>query len=392
MTTALTTGLARADDGAEAARRATQDAADGLDDEPILAMVFSAPQYDYEAVVAAVRETVPGASLLGASTAGEFAGSEVSEDGVVVALLASDEMDVYTGLGRGVSEDPEGAVAAAAADLPDEYDRPHAVGINLHDGVSGLGEELAMLAYQEYPIPYVGGSAADGLALEETHVFVDDAVESDAVALGLLVSETPFGLAVQHGHEPITGPMTVTAAEGGTVAELDGRPAFDVYREAIREPASEHYGIDVDDLDAEAFRQVLTFFEFGVRTGDDDFKVRWPGLTPDTDGPMAFPGTIPEGTELHVMHSPKEGQIESAREAGRTAVDAIDGVPAGALVFDCACRGAILGDEFDQAVAAMGEQLDAPLAGFETYGEVNLQPGEMRGFHNTTSSVLLFSR
>ena len=212
-----------------------------------------------------------------------------------------------------------------------------------------------------------------------------------AELLALLVSEKPFGLAVQHGHEPIAGPIEATAAEGGTIHELDGRPAFDVYREAVREPAREHYDIDVDDLAEGELQQVLTFFEFGVRTGEDDYKVRWPGLTPDESGPLSFPGTIPEGTELFVMHSPKAAQIESAREAGRTAVESLDGQrPSGALVFDCACRGAILGEEFDQAVAAMDEAIGAPLAGFETYGEVNLQPGEMRGFHNTTSSILLF--
>ena len=244
-----------------------------------------------------------------------------------------------------------------------------------------------MLAYQQYPIPYVGGSAADALALEETHVFVDDEVVSDAIGLGLIVSEKPFGLAVQHGHEPIAGPMVATDTEAGTIAELDGDPALDAYRAAVREPAREHYGIDVDDLGAGELQQLLTFFEFGIRTGEDDYKVRWPGLTPDTSGPLVFPGTIPQGTELYVMHSPKAAQISSAREAGRTAVESLDGHrPAGALVFDCACRGAILGEEFDEAVAAMG----APLAGFETYGEVNLQPGEMRGFHNTTSSILLF--
>ena len=391
MATTLTTSMARGENDRTVGREAARTALADLNTDPILAVVFSAPAYDYEAVLAGVRETVPGAALLGASTAGEFAGASVSEDGVVVALLASDEMRVFTGLGRNVSEDPEAAVAEAAATLPEEYAEPHAVGINVHDGGAGLGEELAMLGYQHYPVPFVGGSAADGLALEETHVFVDDEVASDAVGLALLVSEKPFGLAVEHGHEPIAGPIEATATEGGTIQELDGRPAFDVYREAIREPAREHYGIDVDDLAEEELQQLLTFFEFGVRTGEDDYKVRWPGLTPDESGPLSFPGTIPEGTELFVMHSPKAAQIESAREAGRTAVESLDGQrPSGALVFDCACRGAILGEEFDQAVAAIDEAIDAPLAGFETYGEVNLQPGEMRGFHNTTSSILLF--
>lgn len=34
----------------------------------------------------------------------------------------------------------------------------------------------------------------------------------------------------------------------------------------------------------------------------------------------------------------------------------------------------------------------APLAGFETYGEIALDAGDMSGFHNTTSVVLAFPR
>lgn len=66
---------------------------------------------------------------------------------------------------------------------------------------------------------------------------------------------------------------------------------------------------------------------------------------------------------------------------------------AGAVVFDCICRNLILGDAFQSAVSAMHEELGgAPLAGFETYGEIALDAGDMSGFHNTTSVVLAFAR
>ena len=65
--------------------------------------------------------------------------------------------------------------------------------------------------------------------------------------------------------------------------------------------------------------------------------------------------------------------------------------PAGALVFDCICRNIILGPVFTDAVRGMSEELGgAPLAGFETYGEIALDKGDMSGFHNTTSVVLVF--
>jgi methyl-accepting chemotaxis protein len=58
-------------------------------------------------------------------------------------------------------------------------------------------------------------------------------------------------------------------------------------------------------------------------------------------------------------------------------------------VFDCICRNLILGDRFADAVRAIADELGgAPVAGFETYGEIALCEGDLSGFHNTTSVVL----
>jgi methyl-accepting chemotaxis protein len=70
-----------------------------------------------------------------------------------------------------------------------------------------------------------------------------------------------------------------------------------------------------------------------------------------------------------------------------------DGAIAGAIVFDCICRNLILGDEFHTAVKGISDELGgAPLAGYETYGEIALAAGDMSGFHNTTTVVLAFPR
>lgn len=392
MTTQVGTASETGESGDVAGEAAAAAALDKIDGDTVdFVLVFSAPDYDYEAVLSGVRSVTGDAALIGASTADEFTEDGVAEGSVTVAVVASDEMQFYTGLGRGLNEDIETAVAEAAAQLPDDVEGyPHRLGINLHDGLAGRGEEVTMLGYQYYPIPFTGGSAGDGLALSETAVFAGDEIANNGVALGLVVSEKPFSLAADHGHEPIGGPFEVTAGDGNVVAELDGESAFEVYADAVEDWAREHYGIDVHDLDEDGKRQLLTFFQFGIETDEGEYKVRWAGTTPDTSGPLHFATTVPEGTRLHVMHSPKQAQIDSARETARAAREGseADGI-AGALVFDCACRGAILEDNFDKAVFAMAEELDAPLAGFETYGEVCLRPGEMRGYHNTTSSVVL---
>ena len=390
MTTQFGTGFASGD-GAGAT--AAESALEAIDGDPDFVLVFCSSVYEYSDVLDSIHSVTGDVPLIGASTAGEFTEAQAGEGGVVLAAIASDEMAFYTGIGHGLSEDLEGAVEDAAGEIPDEQaDYPHRVGINLHDGLTGRGEEIAMLAFQQFPIPFSGGSAGDDIALEETFVFHNGEVASDSIVLAVLASEKPFALGVEHGHTPVSEPLAVTAAEGSVVSELDGRPAFEAFADAVDDVAREELGIDPHEVEAgsDEFVALLTRFQFGIKAGDDAYKVRWAGPTPNTDGPLAFATTIPEGTELTVMNSTRDNQIEAARKSAVNAREAMtEGEMAGALVFDCACQGAILGEQFPDSVDEMFAELDIPLAGFQTYGEICMQKGEMRGYHNTTSSVLV---
>ena len=391
MPTQFATGFGS---GEEAASTAAESALADLDGDADFVVVFCSSAYEYDDVVASIRAQTGEAPLIGASTSGEFTDEQAGDGGIAVTAIASDEMAFYTGIGHGLSEDLHGAVEEAAAQIPDKQaDYPHRVGINLHDGLTGRGEEIAMLAYQQFPIPFSGGSAGDDIALEETFVFHNDEVATDSIVLAVLASEKPFALGVDHGHEPVSEPLAVTDADGSVVNELDDKPAFEAFADAIADVAQQRYGIDPHTVEAggEDFVELLTRFQFGIKSGGDNYKVRWAGPTPDTGGPMAFATTIPEGTELTVMDSSRQNQIEAARNSAVNARDAMANEEmAGALVFDCACQGAILGEQFGQSVDEMVAELGVPLAGFQTYGEICMQQGEMRGYHNTTSSVLVF--
>lgn len=392
MTTQFGTGFASGE-GAKAGATAAESALATIDGDADFVLVFCSSAYEYSEVIDSIRGVTGDVPLIGASTAGEFTEDQAGEGGIALAAIASDEMAFYTGIGHGLSDDLEGAVEDAAAAIPDEQsDYPHRVGINLHDGLTGRGEEITMLAFQQFPIPFSGGSAADDIALEETFVFHNGEIASDSIVLAVLASEKPFALGVEHGHKPVSEPLAVTDAAGSVVSELDGRPAFEAFADAVADEAREELGVDPHEVEvgSEEFDALMTEFQFGIKSGGDSYKVRWAGPTPNTDGPLAFATTIPEGTELTVMHSTRDNQIEAARKSAVNARDAMaEAETAGALVFDCACQGAILGEQFPESVEEMVAALDIPLAGFQTYGEICMQKGEMRGYHNTTSSVLI---
>ena len=172
---------------------------------------------------------------------------------------------------------------------------------------------------------------------------------------------------------------------------LEGRPAWNVWLEHTRETALKR-GLNPDALEKEDEVAYLLRFEAGLANGSE-YKIRAP-LSRDDAGAMSFACGIAEGAVIRITESVPAEQISSARTAARRARDGLGGrEAAGAIVFDGICRNLILGDDFAKAVHGMSEELGGvPLAGFETYGEIALNAGDMSGFPNTTSVVLAFPK
>ncbi len=400
LETTLATGIATGDDATTVARRATSDAVARLAADRVdFCQAFVSSTLDTATAAAAVRSEIgPDAALIGCTSTGEFTESASVHDGVAVGLLASDSMAFHVGMGTGLGDNVPRAVREAVGDVPDttnEY--PFRSAIGLHDGLQGVGERMALAVQRKLgpQVQFAGGAAADRYELESTQVFCDDRVAEDALALAVIDSAERPVLAVDHGHTPISDPLTVTAVDGNAVTELDGRPAYEVWQDAVREPARELLGIDVDAIepDSPTHTRVMGAFEFGIDQGTD-YKIRWPRVEdPDPEtGTIHFAVGIPEGTVLRVMRGTVEAQIESARAAARSAHELAGGEYAGGFVYDCACREIILGEEFPTAIDAIADELEAPFAGFETYGEFCMEMGQLSGFHNATTVIQLFPR
>lgn len=353
-----------------------------------LVVVFASPARGLSAITAALD--LDHEVVVGCSSAGEFDGRRETKGGVSVFAVAGD-LVATAGMGTGLRDDVGGAVERALAGQPASIEgHPHRTGVVLLDPLSGVGEHAALLVAEHLgDVPLAGGAAGDDLAMKETRVAFGGHAATDAIVVAQLFTREALGLGVRHGHEILSGPLTVTRAEGAKVLELDGRPAWDVWKEQTR-AAAEAVGIDVDTLTDADVGAFLLRFEAGLKVGTET-KVRAP-LARHADGGIAFATALPEGTVIRITESTPGSQVQSAHRAALDARAALEGRPvAGALVFDCICRNLILGPSFTDAVTGMSEALGgAPLAGFETYGEVALHAGELSGFHNTTTVVLAF--
>ena len=362
--------------------------------EPVMLSVFASTQQPLEAVLGKVSRAFPNSLVLGASSSGEFT-ERGDEKGSVATFALAGDFKVFAGIGSGLRADVEAAISGAVAQLPlSVAGYPHRTAILLLDPLAGNGEEATLIASSMLGegARLAGGAAGDDLKMQATHVGLGERVSSDAVVIAVIFSKAPLGVGVCHAHRPLSDPLKVTRAEAATVYEVDGRPAWDVWAERTSESARKR-NVDPRTLSPGELGGYLLRYEAGLATGGGDYKIRAP-LSRGSDGSLSFACGIPQGSTIRITESEPAEQVVSARMAARRAVQQTGGVAvAGALVFDCICRNLILEGEFKTAVRAISEELgNVPLAGFETYGEIALDAGDMSGFHNTTTVVLTFPK
>ena len=402
MTTKLATGLSSGKDSAAVATEAVLQAKKKLGENRVdLSIVYSSNLYDHSVVVDAVRKATNNAPLIGASTTGEFTEEGVEKGSIAVGLLVSNDIKIFTAMAQGVKQDPEAAIREVSAKLPNNVDGyPHSTAILLIDGLSGVGEEATLLASYLLgrELKIVGGMAGDDFKMEKTFVFSDDKVCTNALSICLLASKMPLFTSVKHGHIPLGRELKATRTEGNVLYEINDRPAWELWKEETAEVARKR-GIDVEKIKIPAdIAQFFTNYMLGLATEKEgQYKLRWP-MGINEDGSLNFSCGITEGTVFRIMEgSDLEKQISAAEKAVMIARQSAENAGyskfAGILVFDCAVRQLMLKDRFSENVDRCRKVLSGvPLLGWETYGEIRLEPGQFSGFHNTSSVVLLLPK
>ncbi|MBL4850093.1 MAG: FIST C-terminal domain-containing protein [Planctomycetes bacterium] len=392
MSTRVSVGHASEGCGATQGRAAAEEALAALEGaKPLFGMAFATSKIDLADLANAIKDVVGEAPILGCSTAGEFVGNRISAGGTAVCLVSSDEIGISIGMTDGLKANTARAARQMARQLK-ESRQPAPAGATertiflLSDGMAGSGEVMVdTLALESGPeVAIAGGAAGDDAAFVESYVFLDREVKQDAIVAIELTSLKKIGIGVDHGWCAASEPGTVTKAEGATVIEIDGKPAIEFYRRY-----AELIGFE---LSAENQNEFVFTNELGIVMMNDELKVRAP-LGVNEDGSISCATEIPTGQHVRIVRGDHEAIVAAARKAAEAAVRKLGGQEcAGAIVFDCVARKLVLGDDFEQEVAAFREVIGAPLAGFNTYGEIARVRGQLSGFHNTTAVVAVFPR
>ncbi len=391
MATQFATGIIKGKDSFIVGQKAAELALKKMTVKPDIAIVFCSPEYQYVSAILGLKSIVGEIPVVGCSSAGEFTEQLVTKGGFACALIASDTHKFYSGIGKGIKKNQVQTLQYATKNFPaPDSVYKHSSVMMFIDGMMGRGEEtvLAAASLLGPNVKFAGGAAGDDLKFKNTSVFYNGIPFDDAVSLCLIRSKTPVCIGIKHGHTPVTEPLKVTKVDESILQEIEGRPAWEIWKNQLK-PYAEKMGLDLNKLKPEQIPEFILKFQAGLKIGEE-YKLRFP-LSINADGTINFSCNVPEGSVIKIMDTDHQKQIDAARLAAEAALKQLQGKPlAGAIVFDCCCRSALLKEKFPQAIEAIKTTLgDVPLIGVETYGEIGMEGGQLSGFHNTTTVVLL---
>lgn len=376
-------------DGAEAgADLANQIRAQLGDTSPDAVIVFASPLNDYKALLTALAEKCRAPAMVGCSSAGEFSDDAAGVGMATAIALRAPEMKFTASLGRGISENSEGAVHELLAGFTGVAGSKyrHRAALVLIDALAGYAEEIVdqMTTATAGTYRFFGGGAGDDARFEHTHVFFGTEVYSNAAVALEILSDKPLGIGARHGWKPASGPMRVTESDANSVISLNVAPAAEAFAEHAKATDQQF-----DRADPVPF---FMHNVVGIKT-PTGHKLRVPlGISPQ--GAVVCAAEIPTGATTHIMSTGGQSSIDAAAHATRDAMQQVTGSghkPQVALFFDCVATRLRMGNAFDDELAIVGKELHgAQFAGFNSYGQIVRSEGQFSGFHNCTAVVCVF--
>jgi hypothetical protein len=366
--------------GAEAAAAALSSAGLKACD---FAFMFATVEHDMAELLRGVRSVTGDAPLTGSSAegvitqdgpAGEvmfaLSGPKKGEPAVGVMVFASDEIRFRNYFASGLKENSRKAGEEigrrVAGDAREDdlvlwmfLDR---LKVNVKEFFTGVEAAAGR------QLPFCGGLSGDNFILGNNFQFHNDRVASDSAACALLSGRRAVELGVSHGCLPLGLEKTITRAQGKTVYEIDGVPAWNFFKQYL------------DEKWTRFTREITTFLDFGIRLPDelatdyDRYIIRAP-VSQNPDGSLNFATEMPEGTKLQVVRRDADKTSLGAKALAERIKSALGGrAPLAMLHIDCAARGKMFfGEEAkEKGIDVMQDVLGkrVPWLGVYTCGEI----------------------
>ncbi|MDD3609312.1 MAG: FIST N-terminal domain-containing protein [Halothiobacillaceae bacterium] len=195
------------------------------------------------------------------------------------------------------------------------------------------------------------------------------------------------GVVLEHGYRMPRDTVYATSGRGNCIAQIDWRPAFDVYREWVLA----HYGVTIS---RENFRDLAPRYPLGILRGQNQVLVCVP-LALGSEGELQCAGEIPPDSVLTLLEPPSIGGGEMLHQLMDGLLQLADGAVHDLLLFYCAGRRIQLGFEAAQReLRTLAGRFDGRhMAGAVSLGEIGSCPGGgYPQFHGATLAALCWQR
>jgi hypothetical protein len=317
------------------------------------AIIFCAPTYDLAKLGRALR-TRFSCPVIGCTTAGELlANGGYREGGLTAVGFTSDDLSFTPVLIPSLSEfldEPLQSPLAIEPALPGHRQ----FALMLIDGLSMLEERVTAAVNQRLQgIPLVGGSAGDGLAFAQTHIYWDGEFRRNAAVIALFSTHLPFTtFHIQH-LQPTSSKFVITEADVVTrrVFEINGLPAAEEYARLV--------GLRVDQLSPSVFSANSVMLRIGGEYFVRSIK------TANPDGSLTFFCAIDAGLVLTLA---RPGNLRETLQSEFARLESL--LPGLQLILGCDCILRRLELAQQNGFEEINHILERyPFVGFSTYGE-----------------------
>ena len=331
-----------------------------------------------------IKKAYPNAHFFGCSTAGEIAGTQVTDNTFVMTAIDFESINIQGAqveLSQTVDSYRAGQLLAQSLEtngLRHVIVLSDGLYVNGSDLVRGLTENLAS------EVSITGGLAGDGERFEETLVCWDSHPQNKTVAaVGLYGDKLRIGYASQGGWDPFGPERLITKAKGNILYEMDGKSALDLYKLYLGEQAA---GLPATGL----------LFPLSIRTKDSQASlVRTILSVNEEEQSMTFAGDVPEGSYARLMKANFDRLIDGAIGAATKSYEAIGSfTPELAILISCVGRKMILKQRTEEEIEGVRDILGekSVMTGFYSYGELSpFNQGGACELHNQTMTITVLS-
>jgi hypothetical protein len=216
-------------------------------------------------------------------------------------------------------------------------------------------------------IPLFGGGAFDDFKGQYNFQFMNDKVYNDSVVLMLISTDSVCGSEYKHGLKATDEQMTVTKAKGTLALEINGKPAWEAFKEVYKIPA---------ELEDKWKNDPVSMTIYKVPAERDAKGNYWVVAPLCVVGDAILFAKNVEETTLYICSACGEDMLFAAKEVAEDVTKNIQ--PAFLTVFSPVPRVMAMMEHIDKERSYIKEVVgDAPFIGIYCCAGEVYKPGEM---------------